>query len=118
MSKKYQPTYWGDKGKYQKEYEMLHNLLVPNRGDAISKQGQFLRAVSNLYYQRYNNGWGNPIGQFTSYIRKYVKAYKLNICITQAMPEKDFDKAIDKVIEHLLQQPLVAISESDKFCSE
>lgn len=115
MPKKYEPTYWNNKGKYQKQYEMLADMHIPIKGDSLTKQGQLLRCVSNLYYQRYNNGWGNPIGHYTSYIRKYCKAKKLDIVITQAMPEREFDKAVDKVVEHLAKTLLEPLGEKDSL---
>lgn len=114
MSKKYQPTYWNHKGKYQKEYEMLSDILIPVIGDAITKQGQLLRCVSNFYHQRYNNGFGNPVGQYTAYVRKYAKSHKLKIGIVKDMTEYALDREIDKVIKHLSATLLEPLGDKDK----
>lgn len=52
-------TYWAESGKYQKEYELLWQHLVPPAGPANSPAGELLRSVSNVYYDYYNNGGGN-----------------------------------------------------------
>jgi len=114
MARKYQPTYWNHKGKYQAELELLQGILIPHKGEACTKQGQLLLCLSNLYHERYNNGWGNAIGHYTRYIRKYMKSHKLNIKVTQAMSEKDFDKAIDKVLKHLKVTLLEPCGPGDK----
>jgi len=114
MSKKYEPTYWCHKGKYQREYNTLSDILIPDQGNAATKQGQLLLCVSNLYHERYNNGWGNRIGHYTKYIRKYMKAHRLDIKITQKMSEKEFDKAIDKVMKHLLVTKVVPCDDYDR----
>lgn len=49
-------TYWNNKGKYQKEADILHKELVPIEGDASTLKGQLLRFASNVYYDHYNNG--------------------------------------------------------------
>jgi hypothetical protein len=112
--KEYEPTYWGHKGKYQKEYNIMVDMLVPSQGNASTKQGQLLLCVSNLYHERYNNGWGNRISHYTDYIRKYMKTHKLDIKITQKMSEKDFDKAIDAVIKHLIITEVEPCDDYDK----
>jgi hypothetical protein len=110
---KYEPTYWYRKGKYQKESDMLQEMHVPMKGEALTKQGQLMLCVSNLYYQRYNNGFGNPIGHYTAYIRKYCKSKKLDIRIVKDMTMQEFDKAVDAVIEHLLITALEPLGVKD-----
>jgi len=117
MPKRYEPTYWNNKGKYQKESDMLEDMHIPMKGEALTKQGQLMLCVSNLYYQRYNNGFGNPIGHYTAYIRKYCKAKKLGIRIVQDMTMQEFDKAVDKVIKHLVKTELEPLGEKDKIYS-
>ena len=58
--KKYEPTYWNHKGKYQKLYDLLYGSLVPmEEGKADTQAGEILRIVSKLYYDVYNNGGCN-----------------------------------------------------------
>lgn len=55
----YKPTYWNNKGKYQKASEALYKLLeIPLMGDAPTADGNKLRRLSNQYYQKFNNGVG------------------------------------------------------------
>jgi hypothetical protein len=111
--KHYEPTYWCDKGKYQKEYDILSDILVPSKGNANTKQGQLILAISNFYHEKYNNGFGNPISHYTAYIRKYCKAKKLDVVIKKDTEMKDLDKAIDKVMKHLLTQLVEPAGEKD-----
>ena len=55
-------TYWNDKGKYQKQYDELFPLLVPDEGMAATYHGEVLRCIANVYYDVYNNGGGNFAG--------------------------------------------------------
>ena len=115
--KEYQPKYWNSKGKYQKEYEMLSKMHIPFQGDALTKQGQLLRCVSNFYYQRYNNGFSrcNPLGRFTEYIRRYAKSHKLSVRIVQDMTRQALDKEVDKVVKHLMETELESLGKKDSL---
>ena len=48
--------YWNKQGKYSKEYEKLHNELVPGMGKADTIEGEVLRAASKIYYRHFNDG--------------------------------------------------------------
>jgi hypothetical protein len=117
--KEYQPTYWNDKGKYQKEYDLLSEIMIPMRGDSATKQGQLLRAISNFYHERYNNGHCNPIGVYTKYIRKYCASHGLmKVHVFLKMSDKALDKTVDEIVKHLMgtvQEPLEA---SDSFYND
>lgn len=52
-------TYWADNGKHQSLYDELHKTLVPDEGEAGTTEGEFLRIMSNVYYDIYNNGGCN-----------------------------------------------------------
>lgn len=51
--------YWEHKGKHQDLYNALFAKLVPQEGPAETPDGELLRAVSELYYDAYNNGGCN-----------------------------------------------------------
>lgn len=60
-------TYWGNKGKYQKELDLMYNL-VPTQGEVkipkdleLQKSIEDIRQISRLYYDFYNNGCCNVI---------------------------------------------------------
>ena len=108
-------TYWFSNGKHQDTYSMLKKMLVPARGNCVTKQGQLLRSISQIYYDCYNNGWGNNIGDYTGYIRKYAKAHRLEVRVRKGVGGKDLEKAVDTILEHIMVTPLELISEGDKF---
>jgi len=58
-TKKYEPKYWSGKGKYQKEYDLVSDKLVPAVGNADTPQGELLRQMQNYYYDCFNNGGCN-----------------------------------------------------------
>jgi hypothetical protein len=51
-------TYWNNKGKYEAEASLLQKL-VPSTGHCITFKGEVWRATTKIYYDYYNNGWGN-----------------------------------------------------------
>lgn len=57
-------TYWNGKGRYQDIYTELWDRLVPSQGRASTTAGELLRSISKIYYDYYNNGFGN--GPWTS----------------------------------------------------
>ena len=87
MTPEFEPRYWGNKGKYQEKYDTLWEELVPDEGRASTQHGELLRLISKVYYDRYNNGFGNgPFKRVDQYLKKYSDGIKSN------MPNpKDFD---------------------------
>jgi hypothetical protein len=51
-------TYWSNEGTYQAEAEVL-NELVPGSGEAKTLKGEIWRAATKIYYDYFNNGFGN-----------------------------------------------------------
>lgn len=74
--------YWSGKGKYQKEYEELYNVLVPRSGEADTKLGEILRISGNVYYRFYNDGDVISRGLFTK-----MKPYEKKIKAEMTHPE-------------------------------
>ena len=65
-------TYWNHSGKYQKISERLFEHLVPVEGMCNTVEGELLRAIGNIYYDFYNNGWGcNNFSGAVNYLRVY-----------------------------------------------
>jgi len=50
--------YWDNNGRYEKEANELQ-ALVPSMGQAETQRGEIMRAGSKIYYDFYNNGFGN-----------------------------------------------------------
>jgi hypothetical protein len=53
-----QDTYWSKNGKYEAEANALQEL-VPMMDNCATFKGEVWRAVTKIYYDYYNNGWGN-----------------------------------------------------------
>jgi hypothetical protein len=51
-------TYWGNAGKYEAEAAVLATL-VPMQDHCATFKGEVWRAATKIYYDYYNNGWGN-----------------------------------------------------------
>ena len=87
MTVEFEPGYWGNKGKYQDKYDKLWDELVPASGSASTQDGELLRWISKVYYDRYNNGFGNgPFRKTRNILMKYEQEIKSNI-----PNPKDFD---------------------------
>ena len=64
-------TYWNNRGMFAKEYEQLNILLVPAMGKCATIEGELLRAASKIYYDYYNNGFGNNWSGAFNYLHNY-----------------------------------------------
>ena len=61
--------YWrGDNTHYQDVW----NQLVPGSGPAPTLEGELLRAASRLYYDWYNNGFGNNTSGASNFLANYA----------------------------------------------
>jgi len=52
-------SYWNNNSKYEKQYKILYDKLVPAQGRAKTIHGEVLRCMSKVYYDLFNNGGGN-----------------------------------------------------------
>jgi len=50
--------YWDNEGRYENEAKEL-NTLMPSMGKCETLRGELWRAASKIYYDYYNNGFGN-----------------------------------------------------------
>ena len=118
-------TYWTCTGKHQKEYEELWARLVPPKGNAATKAGEVLRAVSRIYYRCYNDGDRIQPRLNESVAVSAIKAFKylyqfhdlgsgfstkkLMEDIVFADTEEDYElaleRAVDAIIEWAIKQP-------------
>jgi hypothetical protein len=53
-----QNTYWNNNGTYEAEAQKLSEL-VPMMGECETFKGEVFRAATKIYYDYYNNGFGN-----------------------------------------------------------
>ena len=75
-SKTKEPWYWSGKGLYQKAYDRLYSVLVPERDEAETTTGEVLRLLSKAYYRLYNDGDRIP-DDVASLARAYVRGNEL-----------------------------------------
>ncbi len=64
-------TFWSGTSDLQQDNDALFAALVPPMGPALTPHGELLRATTRIYYDRYNNGFGNgPFEHEMSVIEK------------------------------------------------
>ncbi len=90
---KYEPLYWNEKGKYQKEHDILA-LKIPV-GRAKTMDGELFRCASKIYYRRMNDG-DEP--DLHSYEFRFISLVGGNDMVGIGMVLRDYDDMIDKVI--------------------
>jgi len=71
-TKEPQKYYWGETGKYQKELEVIKSL-VPDEGPCDTLEGEFIRAAQRIYYDFYNNGFGNRWVGALALLNRYLE---------------------------------------------
>ena len=52
-------AYWDNNGKYQAQYDLAWEQLIPAHGEAKPGWPESLRAISRIGYDYYNNGFCN-----------------------------------------------------------
>jgi hypothetical protein len=65
-------AYWNRTSPLFRKYRERYSALVPSEGKAPTLGGEALRAVSRLYYDAFNNGWGNNTSGAWNYLSKHV----------------------------------------------
>ncbi len=78
-------AYWNNKGRFQADYDLLFNELVPMSGNCETLAGEAIRSATRLYYDAFNNGFCNN----TSGAHNFLKTY-----IAPAVKNDDFDSAL------------------------
>lgn len=100
--------YWTEQGKYQAEADQLQTLLPP-AGACATHKGEIWRAATKIYYDYFNNGFGNDwrepaaflINSVTLSQEIYDILYDHAAGNTADAYDKEMDLMIDQVIEHL-----------------
>lgn len=84
---KLENTYWNNKGKYQKQADILQEF-VPEQGSSEYTDIELFRIASNVYYDIYNNGGCNldrsRKGEF-----KILQAHGFDMPITEKIIEEN-----------------------------
>ena len=130
--------YWSDKGDYSKEYDYYWKKLVPSNGHAETLQGELLRCMSSIVYDRYNNGFGNnrkpPSLLLYKYREKFMpymknpddflnffKLYKdINFGYNTYVQknwrgDKYIDEIVDGIVRYIMHTKLEPFPKEDKF---
>jgi hypothetical protein len=106
-------TYWDQVGKYQDLYNELFQQLVPSAGKCATVEGELLRAASKIYYDYYNNGFGNNwsgpwrfLETFAGKLDLYkeletLKPYAHGRMTQNRAVDSALDSLVDKVMEYL-----------------
>jgi hypothetical protein len=114
-------TYWNNNGKYQAEFDSLWKELVSVQGKSKTLEGEFLRAIAKIYYDAYNNGFGNNTsGAYNFLVKKFdildtVPAFSnlagiVNFgCVytppmTWGETTKILDDAVDAIVEYIVSR--------------
>lgn len=113
--------YWNKRGAYQLESEKLQEL-VPGYGAAETLAGEMFRAASRIYYDAFNNGFGNNTSGAMNFLKTYLVPFSTEELKTSLMyieqftncgecvgvsarTEEALDHMIDSVVEYTLQYP-------------
>ena len=132
----YNNIYWMGNGKYQKEYDELWERLVPSQGNAVTKAGEVLRAVSRIYCRWYNDCDRIQPVLSESVAVSAIKAFKylyqfldlgsgfntrklmedIVFADTEEEYELALERAVDAIIEWAIKQP--DTPNSDDFLDE
>lgn len=65
-------TYWNKSGSHQELYDELFNRLIPLDGFCPTLFGEYLRAISKIYYDGYNNGFcNNTSGPYNFLVKEF-----------------------------------------------
>lgn len=71
-------TYWAGHGKHQKEQNRLWKKLVPSEGKCKTLEGEMLRAQGKIYYDYYNNGFGNTWSAAYNFLKHHAKKFGID----------------------------------------
>jgi hypothetical protein len=111
--------YW--RGGGDSEYQQLWNQLVPASGAAPTVEGELLRAASRLYYDWYNNGFGNNTSGAANFIKNYGDYYTVARAIQTIEPylrgnNSDADsqsKSIERALEVIVDSVVAQIKQAN-----
>lgn len=74
--------YWNSKGAHQMKYNVLYRNYVPSVGECEDERFEAFRMMSKLYYDWYNNGFGNYYDNYMKYgeeVLEFIKEKNLTM---------------------------------------
>ena len=105
-------TYWNNTGMYEKQAAELQKL-VPNSGPSKTVKGEIFRAAMKIYYDYYNNGFGNVWPEVATFLRTNVSLPEdvVEMLLMHAMGnvgdglDATVEEMMNTVIEQIYEMP-------------
>jgi hypothetical protein len=109
-------AFWSGNHPLTPEYDRLFKALVPAEGPCDTLQGEILRASSRIYYDYYNNGFGNDwsgaynfldehLGLYAS-VRAALRPYRRGKVVPRAIYSEG---RLEPVLEALAEQAVLRV---------
>ena len=101
--------YWNNQGTYEAEAAELQKL-VPDMGNCETFKGEVWRAATKIYYDYFNNGFGNTWRQPAEFLLDNVELPKsvIDILLEHAngnyVDGADYDAEMDLMIDAVIVQ--------------
>lgn len=104
-------SYWAGTGKHQDFYDSAFETLVPDMGNAPTKEGEMLRAGCKLYYDYFNNGMCNNTSGAANFLAQSPIAKKVESeldkiyysCNTGGYTSKNLELELEVVVDEVLE---------------
>jgi hypothetical protein len=99
--------YWDNTGRYEAEANELQKL-VPFEGACATHKGELWRATTKIYWDYYNNGFGNNWEAPAAFLMDHVKlpdAVKnmLYECARGNMGNDQYDTEIEQMVDVVIE---------------
>ena len=98
-------SYWNNEGTYEAEAATLQEL-VPAMGMSDTFKGEVWRAATKIYYDYFNNGWGNNWKQAAAFL---ITNIDLPIDVIQMLYDHADGNMADGIWEDELDQMIDAV---------
>jgi hypothetical protein len=110
-------TYWDHNGKFQTLQDQLFQQLVPASGKCNTVEGELLRAASKIYYDYYNNGFGNNWSGAWNFLDSFTGnipiASELEVLYPYRCGKTGEGPELDSALESLVDKVILYISEKN-----
>ena len=100
--------YWDNKGAYENEAKELSELVPPS-GPSKTLRGEIFRAAQKIYYDYYNNGFGNDWPAPAQFLMNNVKLPPQVVSMLQDHAMGIMGNGIDTEIESMLSTTIEQI---------
>lgn len=107
-------SYWDKKGDFQEEYNQIRKDFIPSHGEAKNPEAELVRAVERIYYDCYNNGWGNDSSKEANTLK--AEANEFQPFYKGKTPLPTLLRSIGIIQEHLIAEE--NLGDSDEYAQE